>query len=287
MRREAAIALGRLADPSAVPALYAALGDADRFAAWSVRQSIRRLNAWDKSALVKALLDERRLEPALELTDEAWTQTVIIALSEALKLTPSAPVRSRIVANIAGLLHQYPAWTGTWFGTNPLAGAYPRKTADWDPAAMQSVLDGLSLGLSDRDRLVRFQAITGMADAGQDAARRLRSALPGESDATNQAVLIETLGTLKDAVSLPLFIEFLNDAARAEPVRLAALAAMAQFRDPQSLRARLSLVYEEKAPPALVARALPDLAQRWVSAAQRAVVVHAKRRARGQGLRPS
>ncbi len=261
VRREAAICLGRLADPAAIPALYAALGDADVFAAWSVRQSIRRLNAWDEHALVEALLDERRLEPALKLTDEAWSHAVIIALSEALKQTTSAPVRGRIVANIAGLLHKYPEWSGTWFGTNPLAGAFPRKTKDWDPESMKAALDGLSLGLADRDSSVRFQAITGMADAGKDAARRLRSALPAESDSTNQAVLVETLGTLKDSVSLPLFVEMLKDAGRAEAVRMAALAALGQFRDPQSLRARLSLVYEEKAPPALVARALPDLAR--------------------------
>ena len=88
---------------------------------------------------------------------------------------------------------------------------------------MKAVLDGLSLGLADRDSSVRFQAITGMAEAGKDAAPRLRSALPAESDPTNQAVLVETLGTLKDAVSLPLFVEILGDARRAEPVRMAAL----------------------------------------------------------------
>ena len=34
--------------------------------------AIRRLNAWDKEALVAALLDERRSRTALRLTDEAW-----------------------------------------------------------------------------------------------------------------------------------------------------------------------------------------------------------------------
>ena len=208
-----------------------------------------------------ALSDDRRLEPALKLTDESWSITVIAALTEALQHTPSAPVRGRIVANIAGLLHKYPDWDGSWFGTNPLAGAFPRKTTDWDPQAMKAVLDGLSLGLTDPDSSVRFQAITGMAEAGKEAPPRLRSALPQESDATNQAVLVETLGTLKDTVSLPLFIEILCDVKRAEAVRMAALVALSQFRDPRSLRARLSLLYAEKTPPALVARALPDLAR--------------------------
>ena len=70
-------------DSRPAPALYKALGDSDAFAAWSVRQAIRRLDAWDKTELVEALLDERRLEPALRLTDEAWSIPVVAALAEA------------------------------------------------------------------------------------------------------------------------------------------------------------------------------------------------------------
>jgi HEAT repeat protein/glucose/arabinose dehydrogenase len=261
VRRESAIALGRLGDSAASSALYKALGDSDVFASWSVRQAIRRLDAWDKAELVDALLDERRLEPALRLTDEAWSILVVDALADAFQRTSSAPVRGRIVANIAGLLHKYPDWDGNWHGTNPLARRFPRKTKVWDPQATTAVLDGLSLGLADKDSSVRFQAITGMAEAGKDAPPRLRSALPLEPDPTNQAVLVETLGALKDAVSLPLFVEILGDPKRTETVRMAALIALAQFRDPQSVRARLALVYAEKAPPTLVARALPDLAR--------------------------
>ena len=118
---------GRLGDLAAAPALYAALGDADAFAAWSVRQAIRRLDAWDKQALVEALLDERRLESALRLTDEAWAVPVVDALTEALDRTTSPAVRGRIVANLAGLYRRYPEWSGQWFGTNPLAGAVPAE----------------------------------------------------------------------------------------------------------------------------------------------------------------
>ncbi len=263
VRREAAIALARLGDGSPVvtAALYKTLDDSDAFAAWSIRQAIRQRGAWDKDALIEALLDDRRLEPALRLTSEAWSITVVAALCEALKQTASAPVRGRIVANIAGLLHQYPDWTGEWFGTNPLAGPFPRKTKDWDADAMKAVLDGLSTGLTDRDSSVRFQAITGISEAGKDAAPRLRSALQVESDPVNQAVIVETLGTLNDSVSLPLFTSILADPRRDESLRMAALIALGRFRDPQSMRARLSLVYQEKAPPALVARALPDLAR--------------------------
>ena len=69
MRREAAIALGRLGDAAPATELYKALDDSDAFAAWSIRQAIRRSGAWQKDELVSALLDERRREPALRLAD--------------------------------------------------------------------------------------------------------------------------------------------------------------------------------------------------------------------------
>jgi len=82
-----------------------------------------------------------------------------------------------------------------------------------------------------------------------------------EADPTNQAILAETLGTLGDVGAVPMFLTLLADPRRTEAVRAAALEALARYRDPQSLRARLSLIYDDKAPASLVARALPDLAR--------------------------
>ena len=148
---------------------------------------------------------------------------------------------------------------------------------------MKAVLDGLSLGLADRDSSVRFQAITGMAEAGKDARSALEIGTSRESDPTNQAVLVETLGTLKDSVSLPLFIEILGDPG-AETVRMAALVALAQFRDPQSLRARFSLVYPKRRRRRSSRVRCPTWPA-WVSSAQRSRLVHGERRPRNPGIR--
>ena len=261
VRREAAIALGRMEDSAAARSLYAALGDSDPFVAWSVRQAIRRIGAWEKSALLEALLDERRLESALRLTDESWALPVVEALTEALSHSPSAPVRGRIVANLAGLFHRYPEWSGQWFGTNPLAGEFPGRTADWSPDGMKLVRQGLAIGLADPASSVRFQAIVGLSEVGSPAAPLLRSALIKEPDSTNQAVLIEALGALSDPMAAPILAALVADAGRAEAVRLAAVGALARSRDPQSLRARLALLYDPKASAALVAQTLPDMAR--------------------------
>jgi HEAT repeat protein len=260
VRREAAIALGKLRDPHAAPALYDALGDSDRFAAWSIQRAIRDLDAWDQTVLVAALLDERTTEPALDLTDEAWSIPVVKALTEALSLTGSPAVRGRIVANLAGLYRTYPEWPGTWFGTNPLAGRFPAKTRNWSPEGMAEVLRGLTRGLADRDRLVRAQAIEGLSQAGSDAVPQLRAAMARERDPRNQALLAETLGKLGDEASAPRLAILMADARYPEAVRAAALRGLSTFRDRRSLNARLALIYDATAPARLVADALPGLA---------------------------
>ncbi len=172
VRREAANALGKIGDRAAASALYAALGDSDAVAAWSIRQAIRRLQAWDKPLLVEALRDERRLEPALRLTDQVWSIKVVEALTAALGETPAAAVRGRIIASLGGLYYRYADWAGGWFGTDPLEGPFPQASEAWSPEGMKKVLDGLAIGLADRDSSVRFQAIVSLA---QSARRRSRS----------------------------------------------------------------------------------------------------------------
>jgi hypothetical protein len=51
------------------------------------------------------------------------------------------------------------------------------------------------------------------------------------------------------------------DASRAEPVRAAALDALARYRGRDVLSARLTVLYDPKAPDTLIARALPALAR--------------------------
>jgi HEAT repeat protein/glucose/arabinose dehydrogenase len=261
VRREASIALGKIGDPAAASPLYAALDEPDAFVAWSIRHAIRRLQAWEKPLLLAAMHDERRLEPALGLTDQVWDLRVVTTLVEALSQMPTAAVRGRIVANLAGFYRRYPEWAGAWFGPAPLEGPFPHPTEDWFLEGMYKVLDGLTTGLADRDSSVRFQAIVSLGAVGPGALPGLRDALPKEADSGNQALLIETLSNLGDGASAPILAAIVADPKREEPVRAAAVAALARYRDRRSASARLALIYDASAPPALVARALPDLAR--------------------------
>ncbi len=261
VRREAAIALGRTGDPQALESLVRALGDPDRFAAWSIRSAIRRLGYPARDVMREALLDPRRRESALILADEAWCVPVIEALVEALKQTREPAVRARMVAALAGQYRKYPEWTGAWWGLDPLAGPFPRKTEDWDAGGMNAVRQGLRQGLADGDASVRFQAIVALGVVGPLAAPTLRAGFAAESDPRNQAALVEALGASSDGESVRLLTSLVIDPGRSEPVRSAALDALARFRNPDVLRARLSLLYDPRAPETLVARALPPLAR--------------------------
>ena len=261
VRREAAIALGKIGDATAIDALLAALSDSDRFAAWSKRQAVRRLGYPTKEALLAALIDPKRCEAALLLADESWSVPVVQALVEALGRTPQAGVRARIVANLAGQYRAYPNWPGGWYGPDPLARPFPQKTKTWSPEGMKTVLEGLRLGLADHDRSVRFPSIIALGQAGPVASPILRAGFTSESDAGNQEALVEALGLMNDAPSVQLLSSVVVDPARAEPVRAAALDALARQRGADVLRARLTVLYDPKAPDTLVARALPALAR--------------------------
>ena len=260
VRREAATSLGELGDVAAGPALMAVLGDPDLFTAWSVRRAIRRLKAWDANLLTEALLDTKRRDDALDLTDEAWAVPVVEALRNALAKTADAPTRVRLVVNLAGLFRRYPEWTGAWFGTNPIAGIQPTRTKDWSPEGMTLVQTTLAKAAGDPDPAVRREVIAGLREIGLDAAVTLRNRLAVETDTANIVALCAALGALHEPLSANLFASILLGPDRPLEARAAALDALAVTPGRPAANARLRLLYDEKAPPELIARALPGLA---------------------------
>jgi putative membrane-bound dehydrogenase-like protein len=260
VRREAAIALGRLGQTGAGPDLMSALGDLDPFADWSIRRAIRDLKAWNAPDLVAALSNPRRREAALSLTDEAWSPVVVEALAAAAAAVQDAPVRARIVANLAGLYRQYPAWSGEWFGTNPLAGQFPQKTQAWDPAAMERIASALAAALKDKDAAVRREAIAGVRRVGRQSVPSLAASLAAEPNEGNAIALCESLGLLGDAQAtvVPL-TRVIQDSRRSLPVRQAALSALSRLGGRPAFNARLTLLYDPQTPTELVAQALPEL----------------------------
>ncbi|HWE37555.1 MAG TPA: HEAT repeat domain-containing protein, partial [Isosphaeraceae bacterium] len=166
VRREAAIALGRIGGPGVADALLGVLSEPDEFAAWSIRRALRSVGVLSKIALSAALLDDDRREGALKLCDENWTIPVVEALADAIPRTEDPKFRARMVATLGGLARRYPAWSGRWYGTNPLVGDLPAKTEPWEPEGMAVVSSALRTAVDDADARVRIQAIVGLRGLG-------------------------------------------------------------------------------------------------------------------------
>ena len=258
-RREVAIALGRIGDPAGLPALMAVLRDRDPFVAWSIRKAIRALGAPDVGALAEALVDPDRRVDALKLCDEWWSVPVARAMVKALGHPGEPAWRASLVAKLAGLYRRYPEWSGYWFGPNPLAGEFPRKTRDWDSEGMAAVFEGLARSLDDPDPSVRRESILGLIDVGQRALPRLRDGVDREPDTANLILLIRAMGDLRDVEAVPRLARLLADPSRPDEVRGAALEALDAFQVPEALAGRLAMARDAKAPASLVARAIADL----------------------------
>ena len=239
--------------------VLAALGDPDPFVAWSVRLAVGAINSNEDAGLSAALLDEKRRDDALKVCQEKWKPAVVIALHRAAEKTSEPEFRARIIETLAGLYRTYPTWNGEWFGTNPLAGEFPKKTEPWDNAAMVRIQNVLTIALADPDAGVRLRAIAGLIAVGRPALPDLRAALKSESDPKNLASLAQGLGILGDFMAAQPLGEITVDAKQPEAVRSAAVDALGMLRGPQAFNARISLVYDEKAPASLIARALPSL----------------------------
>ncbi len=261
VRREAAIALGKLGDPSAGPALMARLGEDDPFVSWAIRRAIRELGAWDVEAILTALRDPERREAAIRLTDEAYAVPVAEALGKALTEVTDAPARAAIVTNLSEILLKVPEWDGAWFGTNPLAGTIPQKTAAWDRDGMRLAAMGLIRALDDPDATVRGRAIVGLRKVGPSAVPYLRARLGRESDGENLRALALILGDLADRESVPMLARIVVDPLAPSPAREAAVDALGHLQGPEALRALFTVTFDPKAPADLVARALPKLSR--------------------------
>jgi putative heme-binding domain-containing protein len=259
VRRESAIALGKLGDSTIKKGLYEALGDSDPFASWSIRHAIRKLDAWDLNLITQAISDPKRREDALKLTDESWSLATVQALANSLDTVTNPGFKARVLSALAGNYRRYPEWSGQWFGTNPLAGSMPKKTRDWSPEGMNAVFLGLVKGLKDADPLVRRPAIGGLISVGERASPILRLVLEQETDPINLAASAQALGMLGDPRAIPSLGKLLLDPKQPVEVRSVALDALSMSSSRQAMNSRLMLLYDAKAPEALIARALPLL----------------------------
>lgn len=232
-RFRAATALGRLADPAAIPSLQSALDDPDlftRFAAFTALNRIGRAHppAWPR--VVEGLASDTpgiREATAFALR-ETWDPALVRALGALLdRRALSSGARAAALASLANLHHQPPEWDGGWWAYHPALQPPPQRTRAW--AGTPGIHRRLQASLDHPDPALRDAALAGLAEFGDPAdAALLRRAFASEKSPGRKLRLVETLGRLPDPASAPLLARLL--AGEDLPLALAAVQAATRQR---------------------------------------------------------
>ena len=234
IRFQAAAALGRIGNSSAVLALLEALDGKDLFTRFSTFTALNRIGRADPSAWSAIA---RGLETAnvsiREATAFAFRETYDESLVAALaKLARDqgkpGQARSSALRVLASLHRQNPPWKGEWWAYHPVNAPPPQKSVEW--AATETILASLRETLEDADPLVRAASVQGVLEAKDIAAApRLRALFQKEKDTEIKRQLLAAFGTLRDSAATDLVRGVLQDAQTPHTILASAISAAEQI----------------------------------------------------------
>lgn len=272
VRFQAAVALGRIADPTAFRALWDALDNpaSDAFLSYATATALNKLaratpSLWPR---IVAGLNSRSAglsEKVRWICRETYEPGLVSALSEA-ALNPKGAdgFRKDALRLLSELHRKTPEWKGEWWAYHPVNLPPPVKTRDWEFTPI--VADSLRALLQDASPTMRRGAREAIAASQVNTARPdLRNLYHKESDARQREEILSTLGALKDIESAPLVLEVLRTPGNPESTVTNALAVAERIGTPSNSVTRAlsdSIVryLEEQFPsPALTAQSLEVL----------------------------
>ena len=226
VRLQAAIALGRIGQAEAIPALLPVLAESDVYLAYSAREALRRIDDWRAAAKGLDSPDPKVRAGLLLAMDQVYD----VQAAGALALFASSskrPVeeRARAVAYLAEVHRKAPPWDGHWWGTQPANRKPPAKTIAWEGTAR--VMTAIRELLTDRSALVRASAVLAIVKTDN---RESKGILPhrfsDEKDPDVKRAIALGLGKLGDSDALDLLTAALGDPRSDQPLRDAALEAV-------------------------------------------------------------
>lgn len=226
VRLQAAITLGRLADPRAAASLLPVLADDDRFIAFSARQALRRIDDW-RAATAGLSSDNPRVRAgvlaAMELVYRPDAAEALASFAADTKRP--AEERARALAYLVQAHRKTRPWDGRWWGTRPYAGQPPAKDFDWERTPL--VLGAVRDRLGDPAAEVRLAAAEAVSeDRDRTALPALRARFAREDDPRVEVALARDFAALGDTEALPLLISAFRADSTPASVRDAALAAV-------------------------------------------------------------
>jgi len=261
VRRESAIALGRIAAPESLPELLKAIGDRDRFVAWSIGAALKKIDQWNAETLATGILESDGIQQDqwIHLTEQIWRVPVVECWCTVLRVATSLELRTRACEILASLYHRHLPWDGHWWGTNPLVGRRPVPTLKWSNIAAGKILESLQEGLHDED--LRETAVHHLIAVGKDANPLLAAEVEKEPSITLACEMIAALGRTEADLYVELFDRIARNPERPIAVRLAAVVAVTQATTEASTHALLAHT-SLNSPAELISTSLPTLARR-------------------------
>ncbi|MEE3370206.1 MAG: HEAT repeat domain-containing protein [Planctomycetota bacterium] len=264
VRREAAIALGRIGLADSVPALLAALDDSDPFVAWSVRRALERIQNWNTKQLVDQLLSRQGTarRSLVWLLERQWDERVVETWCQVANGASDEELRVIAYRCLADLYFRFPVWDGAWFGTNPLIGNRPIRSETWSLIAGRRIRETFVHNLqqrTDEERVAILELLPSIGSAAVDLA------LPWVDNTVSLPVRRAAIGVLVRFDRPPALQRLATCATTiTEPLALRQLALTGLLANPSETATRglQELVQRPTTPAVLLALAVPALAKR-------------------------
>ena len=273
LRFQAATALGRIGDVSAIPSLLGALDQTDgfaRFAAFTALNVIGRARPESWGAIAEGLgsTNIRVREATVFALRDTFDVQLVTVLASLAASSANESTRATAVRLLTPLHHTLPLWEGEWGAYHPALAPPPRRTVEW--SGTEPVLAVLVAALADPAPTVRSAAVEGVqAAAHRAAAPRLIALFPRETDFAVRRAALRTLADFRDTNATVLITGLLREPPQdAELLRGAIRAAGAiggkEFTEGLVQLVRSRHVARAEAVAALgslrVAEAIPTLA---------------------------
>jgi putative membrane-bound dehydrogenase-like protein len=227
VRMYAAISLGRLGDEANADALFAALGEQDQFARFTMVQALRTLSNWkDAQKYLDSDNQTQRAATLLGLTNQ-YDDEAVAALAWAVNNAKHEDVRAGAVAAIAEVSRKADPYEKGWWGTQPARGKPSRpKVHDW--SGTSTVLTTVRGALRHQDDLVRKAAMAALVD-------------------------------LNDPESLPIVVQMASDGSLDDQIRIDAIRTLLAAKSAEAGKLAAQIAADEKSSKALLLESLEAL----------------------------
>ncbi|MSR46233.1 MAG: c-type cytochrome [Planctomycetes bacterium] len=233
VRREAAIAIGRIGDVKATRLLIDALATtSDRFLCFAIRQALRSLAVrrdFDFDTLLRTQLPAAPSSAQAEVwlaLRELYDVRLATALATAAFESSLAPsLRASALVTLASIEKREPSWDGKWWETQPANRPRPAKTETWDGSATVGAALEHAFATPQPPELRGALATIARESRNPALFPHVRALALQSADPAERAALITLLAELRDVGSAELCR---TDLGHASPVvRAAAATALA------------------------------------------------------------